>query len=76
MDSQGKFVIYCIERYRQIKQLSGPEVIALFQTYGILEFIRNFFDLLNITSDECIVQDIDDYIKEQQDGLPQIHCPQ
>ncbi|MBR4369893.1 MAG: DUF3791 domain-containing protein [Victivallales bacterium] len=72
MDKEGKFIIYCIERYRQIKGMTGPEVIDLFNKYGILEFIRQFFDLLHINGDQCIVQDIDDYIAEQKAGKSHI----
>ena len=72
MDKEGKFIIYCIERYRQIKGLTGAEVIALFNQYGIMEFVRQFFELLHINGDEYIVKEIDDYIVEQKSGLPQI----
>ena len=72
MDKEGKFLIYCIERYRQIKGLTGAEAVVLFNEYGIMEFVRKFFDLLHINSDECIVKEIDDYIAEQKAGLPQI----
>ena len=72
MDKEGKFLIYCIERYRQIKGLTGPEAIALFNQYGIMEFVRQFFELLHINGDEYIVKEIDDYIAEQKAGLPQI----
>ena len=72
MDKEGKFTIYCLERYRQIKGLSGAEAVSLFNTYGLFDFIRLFFDLLHIKGDECIVQDIDAYIAEQKAGLPKI----
>ena len=72
MDKEGKFLIYCIERYRQIKGLTGAEVIGLFNQYGIMEFVRQFFELLHINGDEYIVKEIDDYIAEQKAGLPQI----
>ena len=72
MDKEGKFLIYCIERYRNIKGLSGVEVVKLFNEYGIMDFIRQFFDLLHINGDEYIVQEIDDYIAEQKAGLPKI----
>ena len=72
MDKEGKFLIYCIERYRNIKGLSGAEVVKLFNEYGIMDFIRQFFDLLQINGDEYIVQEIDDYIAEQKAGLPKI----
>lgn len=72
MDKEGKFLIYCIERYRNIKGLSGAEVVKLFNEYGIMDFIRQFFDLLHVNGDEYIVQEIDDYIAEQKAGLPKI----
>ena len=72
MDKEGKFLIYCIERYRNVKGLSGAEVVKLFNEYGIMDFIRQFFDLLHISGDEYIVQEIDDYIAEQKAGLPKI----
>ena len=72
MDKEGKFLIYCIERYRNVKGLSGAEVVKLFNEYGIMDFIRQFFDLLQINGDEYIVQEIDDYIAEQKAGLPKI----
>ena len=75
MDKEGKFLIYCIERYRQIKGLTGVEVVALFNQYGIMEFVRQFFELLHLNSDEFIVKEIDDYIAEQKAGLPQINIP-
>ncbi len=75
MDKEGKFIIYCIERYRQIKGLTGVEVVALFNQYGIMEFVRQFFELLHINGDEYIVTEIDNYIAEQKAGQPQITFP-
>ena len=75
MDKEGKFLIYCIERYRQIKGLTGVEVVALFNQYGIMEFVRQFFELLHINGDEYIVSEIDNYIAEQKAGQPQITIP-
>ena len=72
MDKEGKFAIYCIERYRQMKGLSGKDVITLFNKYGILDFIHQFFDLLHINGDEAIVQEIDAYIAEQNAGKTQL----
>ncbi len=66
LDEPGKFVIYSIERYRQIKGLSGREVIRLFNEWQVLEFIREFFDLLHLNGDQCLVQDIDDYIARKK----------
>ena len=72
MDNEGKFLIYCIERYRNIKGLTGAETVQLFNQYGIMEFVRKFFDILHINGDDYIVKEIDAYISEQKSGLPKI----
>ena len=68
MDKEGKFLIYCIERYRQIKGLTGPAVIELFNQYGVMEFIRQFHTLLHVTGDEAIVAEIDSHIREARES--------
>ena len=73
MDNEGKFLIYCIERYRNIKGLTGAEAIKIFNEYGIMDFVRQFFDILHINGDEYIVKEIDDYIYEQKAGLPRLN---
>ena len=50
MSKESNFLIYCMERYRHFKGLSGAG------------YITKYFDSLHIMGDRCIVQDIDDYI--------------
>ena len=62
MSKESNFLIYCIERYRYLKKLSGEEVTKLFEEYGIYGYITRYFETLHTMGDLCIVQDIDDYI--------------
>jgi hypothetical protein len=62
MSKESKFLIYCIERYRHFKGLSGSEVAETFEEYGIYEYITKYFESLHTLGDHCIVQDIDDHI--------------
>ena len=62
MSNESKFLIYCMERYRHFKGLSGSEVAETFEEYGIYEYITKYFESLHTLGDHCIVQDIDDYI--------------
>ena len=62
MSRESDFLIYCMERYRHFKGLSGADVARLFDEYGIYGYVTRYFEALHTMGDRCIVQDIDDYI--------------
>jgi len=62
MRKESDFLIYCMERYRHFKELSGADVTKIFDEYGIYGYISKYFESLHTMGDQCIVQDIDDYI--------------
>ena len=62
MSKESNFLIYCMERYRHFKGLSGAAMAKIFDAYGIYSYITKYYKSLCTTGDRCIVQDIDDYI--------------
>lgn len=62
MSKESYFLVYCMERYRFFKGLSGEEVSELFKKYNLFDYVKNSFEVLHIMGDVRIVQDIDDYI--------------
>lgn len=62
MSKEAKFLVYCMERYRHFKGLSGLEVAELFEKYGIYDYITKYFEALHTMGDDYIIKDIDDYI--------------
>ena len=66
MSKEAQFMIYCLERYRYTKQLSGKEVITLFKKYGIMNFLIEYFPVLHLSGDRHIINEIDSYIRERQ----------
>ena len=66
MSKEIKFLIYCLERYRYLKKLSGKEVTILFAQHGIFDYIMKYFESLHTMGDNYIVNDIDEYIAEQR----------
>ena len=62
MRKESYFLIYCMERYRYFKGVSGAEVAKLFAQYGLYGYINKYFASLHTMGDNCIVQDIDEYI--------------
>ena len=62
MSKESIFLIFVVEYYRNKKQLSGNEVIVLFDKYGIWELAGKSYFLWHIESPDHFVQEIDDYI--------------
>lgn len=61
-----KFKLFCVEMYKLKYNMSGKEVINLFNKYDVLNFIEDIYDVLHTLSDEIIVSDINEYIKNSK----------
>ena len=57
-----KFKLFCVEMYKLKYNLTGKEVIELFNKHDVLNFIEDIYDVLHTLSDEIIVSDINEYI--------------
>ncbi len=62
MDYRTDFVVYCIEEYKAAEGLSGRSVIELFNRFGVVEYIRKFYEALHTTGARYIVEDINLFI--------------
>lgn len=65
MSKELPFIIYCIEEYKNQKNMSGKDVMLLFNRYSICDYIRSFYEVLHTTGTKYIVNDIDLYIKSR-----------
>lgn len=61
-----KFKLFCVEMYKLKYNMSGKEVIDLFNKYDVLNFIEDIYDVLHTLSDEIIVSDINEYINNSK----------
>lgn len=66
MNDKMKFVVYCIEEYKDAKGINGKNVIDLFNRYGVIEYICDYYEALHTTGRQYIVDDISRYIKARQ----------
>ena len=66
MSKEGNFLIFCIEQYKSAKNLTGKQVMELFQKYRISEYIVTCFEALHTTGTNYIIEDIDLYIEARQ----------
>lgn len=65
MSKELPFLIYCIEEYKVLKNMSGADVVDLFNKYSVMEYIQEFYDVLHTTGTKYIVNDIDVYLSSR-----------
>ncbi|MBQ3538055.1 MAG: DUF3791 domain-containing protein [Clostridia bacterium] len=65
MSKEMTFTVFCVEWYKQYRNLSGKEVIRLFSDYGVFQYIKEFYDVLHSTGHNYINHDIDIYLKSR-----------
>ena len=44
MSREGKFLVYCLEMYREAKNLTGKQAIDLFKQYGISDYVISCYE--------------------------------
>lgn len=66
MSKEGKFLIFCLECYRQAKKLSGQEVIKLFNEHNLFDYITTYFESLHTTGVRYILNDLDERINRSR----------
>lgn len=65
MSKELPFIIYCIEEYKNQKNMSGKDVLLLFNRHSVCDYIRTFYEVLHTTGSKYIVNDIDLYLKSR-----------
>ena len=66
MSKEGNFLIFCIEKYRTAKNLTGKEVMKLFRQYKVCEYVVSCFEALHTTGTNYIIEDIVLYIESRR----------
>lgn len=59
---------FCIEQYKKEKGISGAEAAQLLQGYGVLEYLKEHFEVLHTQSKQWLLADIDEFIKLRKEA--------
>ncbi len=60
------FISFCIEQYKNAKELDGAEVFNIFTKYDVLEYLKEHFEILHTQSYQWILEDIDEFINNRK----------
>lgn len=60
-----EFVLFCVEMYAQRGGISGRVVMDKFTDYGVIDFLREGYDVLHTQGREYILSEIDIFMKNR-----------
>lgn len=60
------FVSFCIEQYKNTKNLTGDQAMLELDRYGVLEYLEKHYEILHTQSSQWILEDIEEFIKMRQ----------
>ena len=60
------FLSFCIEQYKEARQLSGAEAAEVFGRYGVLEYLEENYEALHSQSRGWILEDIEEFISHRK----------
>lgn len=58
----NKFIIFCLESYKNFRQISGLQALSDFNKYDLFSYLTNGFEVLHTQSKDYITADIQDFI--------------
>jgi len=61
-----KFIIFCLEHYRRLRQITAMQALLLFRQTGVFQYLTEGYDVLHTQGKEYIIADIEDFIKNHQ----------
>ena len=61
------FLSFCIEQYKNEKNVPGAEAVQTLKQYGVLEYLAEHFDVLHTQSKQWLLADIDEFIHIRKD---------
>jgi hypothetical protein len=59
------FLAFCLENYKDRKNISAEEALSIFNKYHVLDFLKDVFDTLHTQGKEYILDEIDLYIQNR-----------
>lgn len=60
------FLTFCLENYKDYKNLDAEQALFTFNQYNVLEYLEEVFEMLHTQSKEYIMSEIDNYITNRK----------
>lgn len=60
-----EFVLFCVEMYAQKYEISGRVVMDRFSEYGVVDFLRDGYDVLHTQGRQYIISEIEIFLNNR-----------
>jgi len=57
------FVVFCLECYKAKNGLNGKDAYVLFEKYGILDYLREGYEMLHTQGKDWLMNDIEELLR-------------
>ncbi len=64
-DTIPAFVTFCIEQYKNLKNISGEEAMKRLSDSGVLEYLAEHYDALHLEGQQWILNEIDQLVSSK-----------
>jgi hypothetical protein len=61
MDERVKYLLFCMETYKQQRNLTGAEMYEVFKRYNFIGYIMDLFELFHIQGTRRLMEELDEY---------------
>ncbi len=61
------FVVFCMEIFKQYRNMTGKKILALFLEYGVIDYIVDGFEVLHTTGERYLCSDIDEFLRIREE---------
>lgn len=66
MSREADYLVFAAEQYRFAKGLTGAQLAALFEKYGVARFIMDSYELFHIESEQNMIAAVDEFIDRRK----------
>ena len=62
----NKFIVFCIENYKNRRKISAKDALSDFLNYALFDYLTEGYDVLHTQSKDYIIADIEDFINRRK----------
>lgn len=64
-DTIPAFLTFCIEHYKNFKNISGEQAFKTLSDAGVLDYLAAYYPSLHLESSQWLLREMDDLVKTQ-----------
>ena len=59
MSREGAYMVFCLERYRHARHMTGAAAARFFAEHGLYDYVMKYFGAFHTMAEELVFDEID-----------------